>query len=117
MYENIAAELEPEDRQHFRESGLTDRPEDYYFAIDRSGNEDIIGEFSIIITPKKLWDTEHCWSDSGWIPAILEKHLTGYYELMEATFEAPQSLTTGQARADLIARGFVENNEIVTWNF
>ena len=115
MYENIDG-LEPEDLELFKEDGLTDRPQDYYFAIDTRYSNEIVGDASIIITPKLLWDTEKCWSDSGWLPAILEKHLNGYFDLMEATFEMPVGMTISQVRTDLTTRGFVENPSILGTN-
>ena len=103
MYEHLT-DLEPYELEQFAEEGLTDRPQDYYFAI--SG-------LVVIITPKLLWDRDRVWSDSGSIWSILENHLTGYHDLMEATFEYPEGMTIAQVQADLTNRGFVENPELL----
>lgn len=113
MYENLLDELEPEDLEHFEEEGLTDLPEDYYFAIDPDINGDMDAPF-VVITPRKIWDNERRMSDSGWIPGILEDHLDGYYELLEATFELPEGKTEAEVRADLTDKGFVENTDLLT---
>ena len=107
MYEHLT-DLEPYELEQFAEEGLTDRPQDYYFAIEQDVSN-LIANFVVIITPKLLWDRDRVWSDSGSIWSILENHLGGYHDLMEATFEYPEGMTIAQVQADLTNRGFVEN--------
>jgi len=106
-------ELEDYDIDQFIEDGLTTDPTDYYFAIEE--NADSYIDRSVFVCPKRLWDREHYASDSGWIAGLLEKSLDPerYCELMEATFETPQDLSTAQVRAELTTLGFEENRAIL----
>jgi len=111
--ESFVDELEAGDLAQFKEEGLTDNPEDYYFAIDPDINGDI-GDLAVIITPRKLYDTEERWSDCSYIGALLEDSLHGYYDVTEATFSPEdETLSEDQIREDLIGRGFVEHVAIL----
>lgn len=101
-------EDEPEELEFFAESGLTESPEDYYFAISHEG-----GERSVVITPRKLFDEESIWSDSDATHFLLEAHLDGYADLMESVFETPEDLSDDEVRAELSSRGFIEHTALL----
>ena len=111
-------EFELEDLERFQEEGITANPHDYYFAIEKNHASygDVEFELQVIITPKKLWDEEGCWSDSGYTIPILKDqgHLDGYYDLMESIAEPPCDWDEGQIRNDLLSKGFVENKNLIS---
>ena len=101
-------EDDPEELEALVEQGLTENPSDYYFVLDQA-----CGERSVVITPKRVFDEEGHWSDSGFIQFLLEPHLGGYSDLMESVFETPEDLTDDEVRDELISRGFEENVELL----
>lgn len=106
----VLAECEPEDLEVFKEEGLTEDPKDYYFAADAN---------YVYIVPKLCFDGTGYWSDSGYIGFLLENHLQGFSEALEAHFEwdgAGQRPSLDTIKEDLKKRGFTENNALMSSN-
>ena len=103
-------ELEQDDLDQFAEEGITTNPGDYYFSV---AHYELCTE--VVFVPKKLYDAQGLWSDSGYLIPILREagHLKGYGELMEATVEPDdENMPEHAIRAELSARGFTENKQL-----
>jgi hypothetical protein len=77
-------------------------PSDFYFAfLDGPDGP------CVVVTPKKLWDSEGCWSDESEADDVLPP---GFARLMESVYEyeGPRD----RARARLLEAGYVENLEL-----
>ena len=113
-YEEWKQEAEDNDELDFllNEVGLTQNPADYYFNMHTDPS---FQQPFAVITPKKFFDANgyqydgHVTQEAGGLLALHPE----YSEETEGSIAAwDENLTQAQMRADLLARGFIENLKV-----
>jgi hypothetical protein len=77
---------------------------EYYFAMLTSNEPDLIG---FVIVGQQFWKETQCWDDSG---DPVDNLPDGFFELEESVFAYDGQPDEG--RDQLLAAGFVENNDL-----